>query len=90
MGISLEIKGLSKAYGDKPALESFSFDFFSGIYGIPGSNGAGKSTLCNLITDNIKRDSGQILYNGKEILALGADFRKDVGYMPQQYGLCNE
>ena len=28
MGISLEIKGLSKAYGDKPALESFSFDFF--------------------------------------------------------------
>ena len=32
-----------------------------------GANGAGKSTLMNLLTDNVKRDSGEILYDGKEI-----------------------
>ena len=87
MDISLNIKGLTKAYGDKLALDNFTFDFSAGIYGILGANGAGKSTLFNLITDNVKRDGGQIFYNGKEILTLGADFRGDVGYMPQSYGL---
>ncbi len=87
MDISLNISNLSKSYRGKTALQNFSFDFSSGIYGILGANGAGKSTLFDLITDNIKRDEGRILYNGKEILTLGADFRKDIGYMPQRYGL---
>ena len=41
-----------------------------GIYGLLGANGAGKSTLMNLITDNVRRNSGEILYNGKEIFEI--------------------
>ena len=51
-----------------------------------GANGAGKSTLMNLITDNVRRTGGSILYDGVDILKLGASFRALVGYMPQQQG----
>lgn len=82
----LEIQNLSKDYGKKKALRRFNYTFEEGIYGMLGANGAGKSTLMNLITDNLKRTSGNILYNGTEILEMGAKFRVLVGYMPQQQG----
>ncbi len=82
----LEIKNVSKSYGKKTALKDFSYTFDNGIYGLLGSNGAGKSTLMNLITDNIKRDTGTISYDGTDILKLGAAYRSCIGYMPQQQG----
>lgn len=82
----LKIEGLVKNYGNKKALRGFNYTFEEGIYGMLGANGAGKSTLMNLITDNIKRTSGRILYNGTDILKMGASFRAIVGYMPQQQG----
>lgn len=84
----LELKNLSKSYGDVQALKGISYSFKPGIYGILGANGAGKSTMINLITDNVSRDAngGQILFNEEDILKLGKEFRKLVGYMPQQQG----
>lgn len=82
----LEVINLSKKYGAKEALRDFSYTFREGIYGMLGPNGAGKSTLMNLITDNIGRTGGKILYNGTEILKMGSAFRALVGYMPQQQG----
>ena len=85
--MELTIQNLSKTYGSKVALREFSYTFAPGIYGILGANGAGKSTLMSLITDNVKRDSGSILWNGTDILKLGREFRREVGYMPQQQGM---
>lgn len=85
--MELTIQNLTKIYGSKVALREFSYTFTPGIYGILGANGAGKSTLMNLITDNVKRDSGSILWNGTDILRLGRKFRREVGYMPQQQGM---
>lgn len=85
--MELKIHNLTKHYGEKVALRDFSFTFTPGIYGILGANGAGKSTLMNLITDNVKRDQGTILWDGTEILKLGRSFRAKVGYMPQQQGM---
>ena len=82
----LELKNLTKDYGNKKALNSLSITLTKGIYGLLGPNGAGKSTLMNLITDNVKRTSGEIIYNGKETLSLGKNFRRVLGYMPQQQG----
>lgn len=82
----LEIKELSKSYGDTKALTDFTYSMEYGIYGILGVNGAGKSTLLNLITDNIRRDRGSICYNGEEIRKMGRCYRKHVGYLPQQQG----
>lgn len=83
----LEIKHLTKKYGDLAALSDFTFTFDKGVYGLLGANGAGKSTMLNLITDNIKRTEGEILYNGTDILSLGAAFRSKVGYTPQLQGM---
>ena len=85
--MQLEIKHLTKRYGDKPALDDFSYCFDAGIYGILGANGAGKTTLMNLITDNVRRDAGEILFNGTDVLKLGKRFRSVLGYMPQQQGM---
>lgn len=85
--MQLAIKDLTKKYGKNIALDDFSITFTPGIYGILGANGAGKSTLMNLISDNIKRDGGSITFDGKEILEMGKDFRKVLGYMPQQQGI---
>lgn len=86
--MELELKELKKSYGGVHALRGISYKFSTGIYGILGANGAGKSTMINLITDNIIRDDdgGEVYYNGKEILQMGKEFRKKVGYMPQQQG----
>ena len=85
--IRLEIRHLTKKYGSFTALSDFSVTFTPGIYGILGANGAGKSTLMSLITDNLKRDSGEILLNGQEILKLGEEYLSLLGYMPQQQGI---
>lgn len=85
--ITLEFKNLTKEYGEKKALLDFTTTLKPGIYGLLGPNGAGKSTLMNLLTDNIKRTSGEILYNGEEILKLSSRFREKIGYMPQQQGM---
>lgn len=84
--MQIEIKKLSKKYGEKYALEDFSVNLNEGIYGILGPNGAGKSTLMNMLTDNLKRTSGAILLDGKDILSMGAEYRSILGYMPQQQG----
>ena len=86
----LTIKNLTKAYGKKIALKDFSMEFKEGLYGILGANGAGKSTLMNLLTDNVARDSGEILYQGKEILEWKGRYRELIGYMPQQQGFYDE
>lgn len=87
MKMELKLSDLTKKYGSKLALDGFSYTFHAGIYGILGANGAGKSTLMNLITDNVHRDGGEILYGGTDVLKLGNDFRSLLGYMPQQQGL---
>ena len=91
--MKLELKNLTKKYGDFTALDNMSITFEPGIYGILGANGAGKSTMMNLLTDNISRTEGSILFDdnstdcGVDILKLGKDFRKTLGYMPQQQGM---
>ena len=84
--MQLELIDLTKRYGDFVALDHLNITFTAGIYGILGANGAGKSTMMNLLTDNISRSNGKILYDGTDILKLGKDFRKILGYMPQQRG----
>lgn len=88
--MELKINQLTKHYGSNCALKEVSVVFHPGVYGILGPNGAGKSTLMNLLTDTVKRESGSISYDGKEILDMGRDFRKILGYMPQQQGYYEE
>jgi energy-dependent translational throttle protein EttA len=61
-GKVIEVKGLTKAYGDKLLFENLSFDLPpGGIVGIIGPNGAGKTTLFKLITGQEQPDSGEVV-----------------------------
>ncbi len=85
--MKIEIKNLSKTYGEVKAISDLNVIFENGIYGILGPNGAGKSTMIGLITDTVGRETGQILCDGRDILEMGAQFRSMVGYMPQQQNM---
>lgn len=85
--MTLNINNLKKDYGSFTALNGFSYEFTAGVYGLLGPNGAGKSTLMNIITDNIKATSGEVKFNEKPTSEMGAEFRKILGFMPQQQGL---
>lgn len=84
--MELKLQNITKNYGDKVALQNINVELEAGIYGLLGPNGAGKSTLIKLLTDNIKRQQGNILYDGTDILTLGKEYRNLLGYMPQQQG----
>ena len=82
--VKLQVSELTKKYNDKLALDHITFSFTSGIYGLLGPNGAGKSTMMNLITDNISPTSGRILIDDRNIKDIDKEYRKLLGYMPQQ------
>lgn len=91
--MELSINHLNKNYGSFAALKDLSVSFSEGVYGLLGVNGAGKSTFINLITDNISRNKfngGSIEFNGIDILQLKKEYRKIIGYMPQQQGFYEE
>jgi ABC-type multidrug transport system ATPase subunit len=88
--MQINISELTKCYGSKMALKSFSASLEPGVYGLLGPNGAGKTTLMNIISGNLLPDSGSITLNGENISAMGNRFRDILGYMPQQQNLYDQ
>lgn len=84
----LEIRSITKKYSAKTVVDKVSLKLEPGIYGLLGQNGAGKSTLMNIIVGILSPTSGQVVYDGQEISALGRGYRKILGYMPQQQSVC--
>lgn len=63
----LEIINLSKKYGNKTALNNFTYTFENGVYGLIGPNGAENQLLMNILVDGISKTNGDVLYNGEKI-----------------------
>lgn len=68
-------------------MQGFSVTLENGIYGLLGPNGAGKSTLMNIITGLMKPSGGEVLFEGNNIDKMGKQYRKILGYLPQNPGL---
>lgn len=85
----LELKNVSKKFGRKEILHGIDFEFEKGIYGMLGPNGAGKTTLLRCITQLYPLSAGEISYCGKNIKD-NPNFRSNVGYLPQKFGLFKE
>ncbi|MBE6870680.1 MAG: ATP-binding cassette domain-containing protein [Ruminococcaceae bacterium] len=85
--MEITINKLSRSYGTLKALNEFTVTLTPGIYGLLGPNGAGKSTLMNIMTQNLKADSGDILVDGVSMSQLGSGYRELIGYTPQQQGM---
>ncbi len=90
--MELRLEGVRKSYNRNKtyAVKDFSINLTSGVYGLLGPNGAGKSTLMNIITQNLKADTGTVLLNNVEIDKLGDEYRGYLGYMPQQQSLYDD
>lgn len=83
--MKLEIRNLTKQYGKKAAVNCLNLSLTKGVYGLLGANGAGKTTLMRLICGIQAPTSGKITLNGRGIEALGENYRKYLGYLPQQF-----
>lgn len=85
MSSIIEIKNVSKNFGEKVALDNVSLEIPEGrIFGLLGPNGAGKTTLIRIINRITIPTSGQVLFQGKPITQ--RDVEK-IGYMPEERGL---
>lgn len=82
----LSVEHVTKRYGKFTALEDISLTFSSGVYGLLAPNGAGKTTLIKLLTTLLFPSEGEILWDGEDILAMGAAYRGILGYLPQEFG----
>ncbi|TRW25285.1 gliding motility-associated ABC transporter ATP-binding subunit GldA [Flavobacterium zepuense] len=82
--MSIEVKDISKSYGEQKALDAVSFSINRGeIVGFLGPNGAGKSTLMKILTTYINADTGEALVNGNDVNAQQKAVQKSVGYLPE-------
>lgn len=80
----IEVKNLTKKYGNHIAVDDLSFRVERGmIYGFLGPNGAGKSTTMNMMTGYIAATGGTVCINGYDILKEPKKAKKCIGYLPE-------
>ncbi|SDT09742.1 sugar ABC transporter ATP-binding protein [Microlunatus soli] len=82
----LEVRGVSKRYGEAWALHPLDLTITEGsIHGLLGKNGAGKSTLMGIIAGSITPTSGQVIFRGQDITgsSLAARRRLGIRLLPQ-------
>ena len=80
----IEVKHLTKIYGEKKALDDVSFKIANGkIYGLLGPNGAGKSTTMNIMTGCLSATAGTVKINGFDIYRDAVKAKGLIGYLPE-------
>jgi len=83
----LTVDHLSKTYANGVrALDDVSLDIPSGMFGLLGPNGAGKSTFMRTLATLQTPDAGSIQLNGLDVLTEPAALRRQLGYLPQEFG----
>ena len=82
--MSIEVKGLTKIYGEQKAVNDISFNVAPGeIVGFLGPNGAGKSTTMKIITGYLPADSGKVMVSGISVNSNPIEVKKKIGYLPE-------
>ncbi len=84
----LEIRNVVKAFGkDVKAVDDVSLSLEAGVVGLIGHNGAGKTTLMQMIATLTRPTSGQILFDGVDIVSRPDAIRGRLGFLPQDFGV---
>ncbi|HEX2121337.1 MAG TPA: ABC transporter ATP-binding protein [Thermoanaerobaculia bacterium] len=84
----LSISHLSKTYANGVrALDDVSLEIGKGLFGLLGPNGAGKSTLMRTIATLQEPDAGTIHFGGRDVVADPRLLRRQLGYLPQDFGV---
>lgn len=88
--MDLTITNLTKKFDNFTAVDNINVTMTTGVYGLLGVNGAGKTTLMRMLCTLLRPTEGIITCNGKDILAMDGDYRKILGYLPQDFGFYPE
>lgn len=87
----IEIKGLTKRYGNFYALKDLNLTIGEGVvFGFVGANGAGKSTTFSILSTLLQPTSGEAFINGKSVRRQPHEVRKQIGYMPDFFGVYDQ
>lgn len=82
--MGLLVKNVTKKYEEKTVVDSISFEINKpGVFGLLGTNGAGKTTTIRMMLGILKKNTGEILWNGKEVSRKNVNF----GYLPEERGV---
>ena len=82
--MGLILKNVSKTFIEKKAVDDISFELTKpGVFGLLGTNGAGKTTTIRMILGIMKKDCGEITWNGKQVERKNVNF----GYLPEERGV---
>lgn len=84
--LELRLDRVTKRFGSKTAVENVNFTLTNGVYGLLGANGAGKTTLMRMMCGLLAPDEGEIRFQGEQIGRMGAEYRRILGYLPQDFG----
>lgn len=84
--MELKIANLTKEFKDITAVNDVNYSMHEGVYGLLGVNGAGKTTLMRMLCTLLKPDRGEITWNGQDIFAMDGEYRRILGYLPQDFG----
>ena len=84
--LELKLDRVTKQYKEKMAVDHISVSFANGVYGLLGENGAGKTTLLRMICSLLPSGEGEIVCNGIPIQNMGREYRRLLGYLPQEFG----
>ena len=88
MQTAIEIKSVTKKYGDVVAINNLSFEVFQGeCFGVLGPNGAGKSTTMKMMYGSAMLDAGELYVLGLNVRKNVAEIKKRIGIVPQEDGL---
>lgn len=91
MNTLLEVRNLSKTYGDRQVVKKIKFQLNQGeILGFIGPNGAGKSTTVKMLVDIEAKDEGEIDFLGEDIQKDMADYKKAIGVVPQDIAVYDD
>lgn len=82
----LDLAQVSKTFKNKTAVHEVNTCFEHGVYGLLGENGAGKTTLMRMLCGILKPTQGLIRCDGIPILQMGGEYRRLLGYLPQDFG----
>ena len=86
--LAISVQGLSKSLGGRRVIDDFSIDVPAGhIFGFLGPNGSGKTTTIRMLCGLLTPDAGSGRCLGYDIIAESAAIKREVGYMPQRFGL---
>ncbi|ALC86226.1 MULTISPECIES: ABC transporter ATP-binding protein [Bacillaceae] len=87
----IEIKGLTKKYGSFYALNDLNLTLDEGtVFGFVGANGAGKSTTFSILATLLQPTAGDAFVNGKSVKTEAHEVRKQIGYMPDFFGVYDQ